>query len=104
LVFFDKATYDKFVKEVPGYKLITPSVVSERLKVRGSLARAALRELHRKGLIKLISKHASQDIYTRAVEEQQEEAVQQEKVPKQTKQQKAAKAKEAKAAAKADDE
>ena len=42
---FDKATYDKFIKEVPGYKLITPSVVSERLKIRGSLARAGLREL-----------------------------------------------------------
>lgn len=45
LVMFDKATYDKFMKEVPSYKLITPSVVSERLKVRGSLARAALKEL-----------------------------------------------------------
>ena len=45
LVLFDKATYDKFLKEVPTYKLITPSVVSERLKVRGSLARAGLREL-----------------------------------------------------------
>ncbi len=45
LVLFDKATYDKFIKEVPGYKLITPSVVSERLKIRGSLARAGLREL-----------------------------------------------------------
>ena len=39
LVLFDKATYDKLLKEVPTYKLITPSIVSERLKVRGSLAR-----------------------------------------------------------------
>ena len=45
LIMFDKATYDKFLKEVPSWKLITPSVVSERLKVRGSLARAALKEL-----------------------------------------------------------
>ena len=45
LVLFDKATYEKLLKEVPTYKLITPSVVSERLKVRGSLARAALKEL-----------------------------------------------------------
>lgn len=49
LVLFDKATYDKLYKEVPSYKLITPSVVSERLKVRGSLARAALKELQAKG-------------------------------------------------------
>merc|ERR1712203_963699 len=36
LVLFDKNTYDKLYKEVPTYKLITPSIVSERLKVRGS--------------------------------------------------------------------
>nr|ALI16140.1 ribosomal protein S25 [Cerebratulus lacteus] len=67
LVLFDKGTYDKLYKEVPSYKLITPSVVSERLKVRGSLAKAALAELHAKGLIKLVDKHRSQIIYTRTV-------------------------------------
>lgn len=46
---FDKATYDKLYKEVPNYKLITPAVVSERLKIRGSLARNALQELLAKG-------------------------------------------------------
>ena len=60
LVLFDKATYDKLYKEVPNYKLITPAVVSERLKIRGSLARAALQELLSKGLIKLVSKHRVQ--------------------------------------------
>lgn len=50
-VLFDKGTYDKLYKEVPQYKLITPSVVSERLKVRGSLARRALQELQQKGMI-----------------------------------------------------
>uniref|UniRef100_A0A8C7MGM0 40S ribosomal protein S25 n=1 Tax=Oncorhynchus kisutch TaxID=8019 RepID=A0A8C7MGM0_ONCKI len=49
LVLFDKATYEKLNKEVPNYKLITPAVVSERLKIRGSLARAALQELLSKG-------------------------------------------------------
>ena len=49
-VLFDKATYDKLYKEVPQYKLITPSVVSERLKVRGSLAKKALIELRDKGI------------------------------------------------------
>ena len=49
LVLFDKPTYDKLLKEVPTYKLITPSIVSERLKVRGSLARKALLELCQKG-------------------------------------------------------
>lgn len=46
---FDKPTYDKLYKEVPAYKLITPSVVSERLKITGSLARRALDELQNKG-------------------------------------------------------
>lgn len=48
-VLFDKPTYEKLYKEVPQYKLITPAVVSERLKVRGSLARRALIELRDKG-------------------------------------------------------
>jgi small subunit ribosomal protein S25e len=50
-VLFDKVTYEKLLKEVPAYKLITPSVVSERLKVRGSLARKALDELLQKGKV-----------------------------------------------------
>lgn len=50
-VLFDKGTYDKLYKEVPQYKLITPSVVSERLKVCGSLARRALQELQQKGVL-----------------------------------------------------
>nr|CAE45771.1 mitochondrial ribosomal protein S25 [Trichoplax adhaerens] len=66
LVLFDKATYDKLYKEIPSYKLITPSVVSERLKIRISLAKRALQELQQKGLIKVIDKHHAQVIYTRA--------------------------------------
>ena len=49
LVLFDKATYEKLLKEVPSYKLITPSVVSERLKITGSLAKKALADMHKKG-------------------------------------------------------
>lgn len=55
LVLFDKATYDKLYKEVPNYKLITPAVVSERLKIRGSLARNALQELLAKGELTFLS-------------------------------------------------
>jgi small subunit ribosomal protein S25e len=84
LILFDQATYDKLYKvifcsirkkfhliflfllqEVPAYKLITPAVVSERLKIRGSLARKALNELQQKGLIKQVVKHSAQLIYTR---------------------------------------
>lgn len=73
LILFDQATYDKLYKEVPSYKLITPSVVSERLKIRGSLARAALKELLDKGLIKQVVKHHSQLIYTRTTKTGAEE-------------------------------
>merc|ERR1711944_259878 len=74
LVLFDKNTYDKLYKEVPTYKLITPSIVSERLKVRVSLARRALGELEGKGLIKLVSAHRSQIIYTRVTKDNEDDA------------------------------
>merc|ERR1711862_292679 len=60
---FDKPTYEKLLKEVPTYKLITPSIVSERLKVRGSLARKALAELTHQGLIRQVVQHSAQTIY-----------------------------------------
>merc|ERR1712056_155400 len=73
LVLFDKGTYDKLYKEVPTYKLITPSIVSERLKVRGSLARRALIELMEKGLIKQVVAHSSQMTYTRMIGDKEED-------------------------------
>ena len=63
---FDQATYDKLLKEVPSYRLITASVISERLKINGSLARAAIKELMAKNLIRQVSAHHAQSIYTRA--------------------------------------
>merc|ERR1711896_36264 len=73
LVLFDKPTYDKLLKEVPTYKLITPSIVSERLKVCGSLARKALAELAQKGLIKQVVQHSAQLIYTRVTKDEETE-------------------------------
>merc|ERR1712127_1162889 len=87
LVLFDKATYDKLMKEVPSYKPITPSIVSERMKVRGSLARKALQDLQTKGLIRQVVKHRSQLIYTRVTKDEDEE----EKEEKETKEEKGGK-------------
>eukprot|EP00747_Dinoflagellata_sp_TGD_P087662 gnl/TRDRNA2_/TRDRNA2_163708_c0_seq1.p2 gnl/TRDRNA2_/TRDRNA2_163708_c0~~gnl/TRDRNA2_/TRDRNA2_163708_c0_seq1.p2 ORF type:complete len:113 (+),score=42.99 gnl/TRDRNA2_/TRDRNA2_163708_c0_seq1:83-421(+) len=68
LVMFDKATYDRMLKEIPKAKLITPSVVSERLKVNGSIARLGIRHLEEKGLIASVcEKHHAQMIYTRKI-------------------------------------
>ena len=33
MVLFDKATYDKLLSEAPKFKLITPSILSDRLRV-----------------------------------------------------------------------
>ncbi|KAL3730749.1 hypothetical protein ACJRO7_027732 [Eucalyptus globulus] len=49
MVLSDQATYDKPLSEV-----------------NGSLARKAIRELMARGLIRMVSAHSSQQIYTRA--------------------------------------
>mmetsp|Transcript_15418 Transcript_15418/g.34002 ORF Transcript_15418/g.34002 Transcript_15418/m.34002 type:complete len:108 (+) Transcript_15418:43-366(+) len=68
MVMFDKSTQDKLLKEIPKAKLITPSVISERLKVNGSLARLAIKVLEGKGVIAPVCKrHSKQLIYTRKV-------------------------------------
>merc|ERR1711896_105182 len=64
-VTFDQATYDKMMKEAANFKLVTPSVISERLKINGSLARRAIKELLVAGSIKCVAKHSDQLIYTR---------------------------------------
>merc|ERR1712196_314650 len=64
-VTFDQPTYDKMMKEAAMFKLVTPSVISERLKVNGSLARRAITELLNAGSIRCIDKHSAQKIYTR---------------------------------------
>ena len=66
LVLFDQDTYEKLYKEAPKYKLITPSILAERLHINGSLARMAIKELMAKDEIRMVSQHSSQLIYTRA--------------------------------------
>ena len=61
-----QATYDKLIQEVPKYKMITPSILSDRLRINGSLARAAIRHLLDEGAIRPIVESHHQYIYTRA--------------------------------------
>merc|ERR1712188_183301 len=63
---FDKETLDKFNKEVPTYKIITPAIVSDRMKIRGSLARKAIAQLEKEGKIRAVVNHSKMLIYTRA--------------------------------------
>eukprot|EP01016_Furgasonia_blochmanni_P054533 TRINITY_DN8_c0_g4_i1.p1 TRINITY_DN8_c0_g4~~TRINITY_DN8_c0_g4_i1.p1 ORF type:complete len:222 (-),score=91.01 TRINITY_DN8_c0_g4_i1:75-659(-) len=58
-VFFDQATFDKLNSDIPKLKLITPSIVSDKLKVNMSIARRGIRYLKEKGLIKNVDHHAS---------------------------------------------
>ena len=66
LVLFDKASYEKMITDIPKQRLITPSIISEKLKVNGSLARKAVKELVSKELIRPIMTHKHQAIYTRS--------------------------------------
>merc|ERR1711924_228386 len=65
LVVFDQQTYDRMLAEVKNFKLVTPSAISERLKVNGPLARRAIQKLLEAGLIRPIEVHSRQAIYTR---------------------------------------
>merc|ERR1712146_829924 len=70
MVVFDQATFDRMKKEVATFKLVTPSAISERLKINGSLARRSIKELLKDGSIKLVDKHSNQYIYTRNTSEE----------------------------------
>ncbi|WFC97427.1 40S ribosomal protein S25 [Malassezia yamatoensis] len=64
-VTLDKALYERVMKEVPTFKMITPSVLIDRLKINGSLARVAIRHFAREGQIKPLIHHHGQLVYTR---------------------------------------
>ena len=63
-VVLDKPTYDRILKEVPTFRFISQSILIERLKVNGSLARVAIRHLEKEGQIKRIVHHSGQLIYS----------------------------------------
>lgn len=64
-VFLDPKLYDKVVKEVPKLLSITRSILSEKYKVNGSVARGIMRDLHSKGLIRQVGEHhASFTLYS----------------------------------------
>merc|ERR1712071_672610 len=68
-VMWEKNTKEKLYAEVPKYKVISVAVISDRLKVSGSLARQALRVLTEEGHIKPVNVTAGCKIYTRSTAE-----------------------------------
>ena len=63
-VTLDKALFDRIIKEVPTFRFISQSILIERLKINGSLARQAIRHLEKEGQIKRIVHHSAQLIYS----------------------------------------
>lgn len=63
-VVLDKPTFDRIIKEVPTFRFISQSILIERLKINGSLARVAIRHLEKEGTIKRIVHHSGQLIYS----------------------------------------
>ncbi|CAN6637297.1 small ribosomal subunit protein eS25A [Trichomonascus vanleenenianus] len=65
-VILDQPLYDRIFKETATYKLVSVSVLVDRLKINGSLARVALKDLEEQGVIKPVVNHSKQLVYTRA--------------------------------------
>ena len=66
-VLWEKGMVEKLKAEVPKYKVITPSVVSDRLKISVSLATEGLRYLAKQNTIRLVSNSGKFVVYTRSV-------------------------------------
>ena len=60
-----KDIYDKLMAEVPKYKMISVSILTDRLRITCSLARKAIAILIAQGHIKPVTMHSKQQIYTR---------------------------------------
>ena len=71
-VLWEKSAVDKLEKEVPKYKVITPSILSDRLKISVALAAEGLKYLSKAGSIRLVSNSGKFVVYTRAVQEKTE--------------------------------
>merc|ERR1711990_649992 len=69
-VLFEQSTYDKLLAEVPKYKMISISILTDRLRITCSLARKAIAILIAQKVIKPVTMHSKQQIYTKtAVDE-----------------------------------
>ena len=64
-VYLDEKQYERMLKEVPKILCITRAMLCEKFKVGGSVARALIKDLNKKGLIKPIGdQHHSFDLYS----------------------------------------
>ena len=71
-VLFDAPTLKKLENDCPKYKVLTPTVLSDRLKISVSLAGQGLKYLAKKKLIKLVSTSSKFRVYTRNIQAAEE--------------------------------
>ncbi|WBW71316.1 40S ribosomal protein S25 [Schizosaccharomyces osmophilus] len=62
---FDKNLIDRINKEVPAFKFISVSVLVDRMKMNGALARIAIKDLADRGVIQKVDHSSKQLIYSR---------------------------------------
>ena len=60
----DKSVQEKLNKDVQSYRLITVATLVDRLKINGSVARKALKDLENDGKIKKVVSHARLSVYS----------------------------------------
>jgi len=63
-VILEKATADRLNKEVTSYRLITVATLVDRMKINGSVARRALKDLEDRGVIRKVVSHARLTVYS----------------------------------------
>ena len=68
-VVLDKNVTDKLNKDVQSYRLITVATLVDRLKINGSLARKALKDLEANGQIKKVVSHSKLAVYSAFTQE-----------------------------------
>mmetsp|Transcript_33818 Transcript_33818/g.52917 ORF Transcript_33818/g.52917 Transcript_33818/m.52917 type:complete len:116 (-) Transcript_33818:43-390(-) len=72
-VMWEQSTVDRLVNEITKMKVITVSIISDRLKVSGSLAREALKYMEANGLARAVNTSKSCKVYTRITKKTGEE-------------------------------
>ena len=56
-MFIDQKQYEKLSKEVPRFQVVTVSVLCDKFKINGAVARKVLKDFAQKGLIKQCGDH-----------------------------------------------
>ena len=63
-MFLEDKQYERMLKEVPKILCITRAALCEKFKIGGSVARALIKDLYKKNLIKPVgTQHATFDLY-----------------------------------------